>query len=762
MKRPFAVLGFTYLTALMVALFVGSNIAYILSGVLAVLFVISLFVKKLRKRIALPFIFITSAVAMLMFSTFVEQKLKTFEVLSGTEQRITATVCDEVYESNGKYYYPLEVKKIRNLELSGFKILASSSVLYDVDVYDELDAKISLYQNADSVFGNYDISKGYFLRGAIKHYSGVVTEKAYEKPFYYNFILLRRNIKSVIAEYLPQDCANLLTAVMLGDKHSFTTEEKEMFSSAGVSHLMSVSGFHVTIVAQLFMLIFAVVFRRKRIGAGISVLALLVFMAVTGFSPTVVRSGIMQIIFLIGLMIFRSPEPFNSLGFSVLLICFLNPYSCADFGFLMSVGATFGIFCASERIKTNIIERLQQKKPRRFKKLSLRRIIPKKKAEKFVSSIVSVIAMTISATVFTLPVTLIVFKQFPIYSVISNLLISYPASIMIACGIIAVLFNFSGILSFLTVPIMFVCELIAKYIMFWTEAIANLPFSVIRLNYSFVPFWLAIVILAYFIVRKLKNRRFAVKFTMISGIATLVLMILAYDFYMVTGISVYIADCNNGINIAVSSSENNSMVTYGGSKAYDLFEYLETRKISEFEYLMITIPSSYYSKNADEILQDYSVNNIGIYDIEKADENLLSLAETKGRIIEYKSDIQNNVSLPDYKITSIETKSGVFTHFTFSGDFDILVIPNGGDCLEMPREWLNSAICVMSELPENYELLRPAEIILSCSDENVYEPYSNLESICDTIYATCFDDNIRMRISQSGEVSIWSENNWLF
>ena len=205
MKRPFAVLGFTYLTALMVALFVGSNIAYILSGVLAVLFFISLVVKKLRKRIALPFIFITSAVAMLMFSTFVEQKLKTVEVLSGTEQRITATVCDEVYESNGKYYYPLEVTKIRNSELSGFKILASSSVLYDVDVYDKLDAKISLYQNADSVFGNYDISKGYFLRGAIKHYSGVVTEKAYEKPFYYNFILLRRNIKSVISEYLPQD-----------------------------------------------------------------------------------------------------------------------------------------------------------------------------------------------------------------------------------------------------------------------------------------------------------------------------------------------------------------------------------------------------------------------------------------------------------------------------------------------------------------------------------------------------------------------------
>lgn len=761
MKRPFAVLGFTYLAALMAALFVGVNIAYVLSGAFAVLFVVSLFVKKLRERVALPFILITSMAAMLSFSTFVELKLKNVESLTDTEQRITATICDEIYESNGKYYYPLEVKKIRNSELSGFKILASSSILYEADVYDEFDAKISLYQNDDSIFKNYDISKGYFLRGAIKHYSGVMVEESKDKPFYYNFILLRRSIKSIIAEYLPEDCANLLTAVMLGDKHSFTAKEKEMFSSAGISHLMSVSGFHVTIVAQLFMAIFTAIFRRKRIGAGISIIPLLVFMAVTGFSPTVVRAGIMQIIFLIGLVIFRTPEPFNSLGFSVLIICLFNPYSCADFSFLMSVGATFGIFCASEKIKTNILERLQQKKPRRFKSISLRRIIPEKKAERFVSSIVSIIAVTISATIFSLPVTLIVFKQFPIYSIISNLLISYPASIMIVCGIIAVIFSFSRIFSFLAVPIMFVCELIAKYIIFWTEAISNLPFSTIRLNYMFLPIWIVVVLGIYFVALKLKNRRFAVKLTAISSIASLVLMIAAYNVYMITGISIYIAECGNGITIAVSSSGSNSLVTYGGDKAYDLFEYLETSRISKFDYIMIAEPKSYFMKNAKEILSKYSVENIGVYNSENADEDLIKLAKENNKLIEYKSDIQNNVNSPDYEISSIETESGVFTHFTFGGDFDILVIPNSGDCLDAPSEWLNSAVCVMSELPENYQLLKPAEIILSCSDENVYEPYSSLESVCDTIYATCFEDNIRMRVSQSGEVSIWSEDNWL-
>lgn len=761
MKRPFAVLGFTYLTALMVALFVGIKIAYVLSGAFAILFLVSLFVKKLRERVALPFILITSVVAMVSFSTFVELKLKPVETLTDTEQRVTATLCEEIYESNGKYYYPLEVKKIRNSELSGFKILASSSELYEADVYDEIDAKISLYQNDDSIFGNYDISKGYYLRGAIKHYSGVMVDECEDKPFYYNIISLRRTIKSTIAEYLPEDCANLLTAVMLGDKHGLTLDEKEMFSSAGVSHLMSVSGFHVTIVAQLFLLIFTAIFRRKRIGAGFSIIILLVFMAVTGFSPTVIRAGIMQIIFLIGFMIFRSPEPFNSLGFSVLIICLLNPYSCADFSFLMSVGATFGIFCVSDSIKTHIIERLQPKVSRKSNKKSLKQIIPEKTAQKLISSIVSIIAMTVSATVFTLPVTLIVFKQFPIYSVLSNLLISYPASIMISCGIIAVLLSFSGIFAFLAVPIMFICEILARYIMFWTESIAKFPFSVIRLNYSFVPIWIFVIIAVYIVALKLKKRRFAIKFTSISGIVSLVLMILAYDVYIMSGTSIYIAECGDGINITVSSSGNNSAITYGGSKAYDLFEYLDTSRISDFDYVMIAEPKSYFSKNTEEILSRYSAKNIGVYNHEKADENLISLAEMNGKVIEYKSDIRNNVSLPDYSITSIETESGVFTHFTFAGNFDILVIPKGGDCSEAPNEWLNSAICVMSELPENYNLLKPAEIILSCSMENISEPYSRLQEVCDTIYATCFEDNIRMRISQSGEVSIWSEDSWL-
>lgn len=761
MKRPFAVLGFTYLTALMVALFVGTKIAYVLSGVFIVLFLVSLFVRKLRERVVLPFILITSVVSMVSLSTFVELKLEPVETLANTEQRITATLCEEIYESNGKYYYPLEVKKIRNSKLSGFKILASSSKLYEADVYDEIDAKILLYQNDDSIFRNYDISKGYYLRGAIKHYSGVIVDEYEDKPFYYSIISLRRNIKSTIAEYLPNDSAKILTAVMLGDKHGLTLDEKEMFSSAGVSHLMSVSGFHVTIVAQLFLLIFTVIFKRKRISAGFSIVILLVFMAVTGFSPTVIRAGIMQIIFLIGLIVFRNPEPFNSLGLSVLIICVLNPYSCADFGFLMSVGATFGIFCASEGIKTYIIEKLQPKKAREFNKGLLKQIIPEKPAQKLISSIASIVAMTISATVFTLPITLIVFKQFPIYSVLSNLLISYPVSIMISCGIIAVLLNFSGIFAFLSIPIMLVCEILARYVMFWTRSIASFPFSVIRLNYSFVPIWIFVIIAVYIVTLKLKKRRFAIKFTSISGIASLVFMIVAYDVYIITGTSIYIAECGDGINIAISSSGNNSAITYGGSKAYDLFEYLDTSRISDFDYVMIAEPNSYFTKNAEEILSEYSVRNIGVYNWEKADENLISLAKTNGKVIEYKSDIKNNVNLPDYEITSIETESGVFTHFTFFGNFDILIISKGGDCSELPSEWLNSSICVMSDLPENYELLRPAEIILSCNMENISEPYSKMQEICDTIYATCFEDNIRIRISQSGEVSIWSEDNWL-
>lgn len=761
MKRPFAVLGFTYLAALTAALFLGADISFFLSGVLLALFIFSLAIKKIRKKIAVPFVMITASVAILSFSLFVSVRVNPAETLNNTEQRVTATLCEEAYESSGRYYYPLEVVAVDGSELSGFKILASSSYVYDVDVYDELNANISLYQNADSVFGNYDISRGYFLRGSILHFDGVTVKHNEDKPICYYAIELRRAMKDTIEKYLPDDCANLISGIMLGDKHGISPDDKANFSSAGVSHLIAVSGFHVTVVAQLFLLLFTALLRKRRIAAGVAMLAVLVFMAVTGFSPTVIRAGIMQMIFLLGLIIFRSPEPFNSLGLSVLIICLFNPYSGADFGFLMSVGATLGIFVCGGKIKTYIVERMQRKKLSRINSESPKQLLIEKEIQRFISSAASVISVTISATVFTLPVTIIVFKQFPLYTVLTNLLISYPASIMLIVGIAGVLFHFTGVLSFLSYPLMLVCGIIAKYILYCVEFIADLPFSVIQLNYSFVPIWLAAMIIVFLLCLWCRKCRFAIRFTAVTSVISLLVLVIAYNVYCSNRTSIYIAESNDGINIAVNSGGNTAVVTYGGSKAYDMFDYFDTSAVGDIDYLLIAETGAYDTMNAEYILKNYSVRSIGIYNEEKAREKLSRLLQNTENVIKYHPLRKNIADLGTCVVTSIETESGIFTHCTFGGDFDILIIPNGGDCAKVPHEWLNSSVCVLGGLPQNYNLLKPAAVVLSCIEENVSRSYGKLSEICENIYLTCYEKNIRMRIAQSGSISIWSEDNWL-
>ncbi len=761
MKRPFAVLGFTYLAALTVALFFGAEISYFMSGILAALFIISIFSPKIRKQIAIPFITITASVAMLSFSLFVSFRTAPAEKLAGSERSVTATLCEEPYESGGKYYYPLEVTAVGGSEISSLKILASSSYVYDLDVYDELSANVSLYQNNDPIFENYDISRGYILRGSVRHFDGVTVKHSESKPIYYYAIELRRTVRDVIENYLPDDCADLMSGVMLGDKHRLSLDEKENFSSAGVSHVISVSGFHVTIVAQLFLLLLTAILRRKRAAAGITMFVIFVFMAVAGFSPTVVRAGIMQMVFLLGMTLFRDPDLLNSLGFSTLIICLFNPYSGADFGFLMSVGATFGIFISSEKIKAYIIEKLQIKKPTRIRPVLTEEHLFEKVYQKLLSSVISVIAVTISATVFSLPITIIVFKQFPLYTVLANLLISYPVSIMLTLGIVGVLFHFTGVLSFLSYPLMLVCGIISKYILFCVKLIADLPFSVIHMNYAFVQIWIAAMAVVLILTLRHKNRRFAIRFTAITSAVSLFILISAYNIYFSFGTSIYIAESGDGVNIAVKSGENTAAVTYGGSKAYDMYDYFDTASVKDIDYLLIAETDAYDTENAEYILKSFPVCNAGIYNEDKAREKLHRILNNTENVIKYDPQRENHAYFDNFDITSIETDGGIFTHLTFDGDFDILIIPDGADCAKAPSEWLNASVCVLSEVPLNYGLLKPAAVVLSCNDENSYSCYGKFSEICENIYLTCFESNIRMRVSKGGSISIWSEANWL-
>ena len=69
----------------------------------------------------------------------------------------------------------------------------------------------------------------------------------------------------------------------------------------------------------------------------------MIYMALTGFTSSVIRSGIMMIIYLIGKEFFYESDSLNSLGIAALFMCLPNPYASGDIGMILSFSATLGI-----------------------------------------------------------------------------------------------------------------------------------------------------------------------------------------------------------------------------------------------------------------------------------------------------------------------------------------------------------------------------------------------------------------------------------
>ena len=155
-------------------------------------------------------------------------------------------------------------------------------------------------------------------------------------------------MKNSLYEQLPEREAGLAVGVLLGDKSGISEAIKEDFRTDGVSHLLAVSGLHMAAVCQLLLFFFRKILHfPEKLCFLFSMVGIIAFMAITGFAPSVMRSGIMYLIYLAGLIVSRQADSLNSLGAAVFLMCLVNPYAAADIGLLLSFSATAALILFS-------------------------------------------------------------------------------------------------------------------------------------------------------------------------------------------------------------------------------------------------------------------------------------------------------------------------------------------------------------------------------------------------------------------------------
>ncbi len=759
MERPFAVIGFTYLSALMVALIFREFLSFNISVVLLILFAVSLFIKPLRKSVIVPVVIITSSMALLLFSTYSSAYVAPVNQLYGKTTVVTARLCDIPYEQNGRYYYKLETQKndIPNT-VQNTKILVSSKNAYDMDMYDNITATIHFFDNSNSKYRNYNISKGIMIRGAIDDYSEVTIVKSNEKPLYYYALITKKNMAEIIQQSLPEKEASFIIALLLGDKTDISSEEKSNFISAGISHIVSVSGFHIAVITQIFMLLLNFIIKRERISEIICTFIVFVFMAVVGFSPSVVRAGIMQIIYLIGKCIMRQSDSLNSLGFAVLMICFLNPYSVADAGFLLSFCATLGIILCSPKMAEFIQEHLYKKRSYASKHIDKLEII----SIPLFKSVISILTITISATIFTLPVTILFFKRIAIYSLLSNLLISFAASILIFSVLLMILFRFTVIFSFLAIPFTVITGMLSDYIMWVADFVSSIPYSVINVSESFIPLWLGSMMIIAALIFIIKDKRRSIRYFAFVAVVTFTFGSISNIIFTKGTFKISILDVGKGMSVIITENGETAVLSCGGESSYSsvLNDYLKNSGIQNIHYLLLTKNSDENSIFAEKLLDDFSVSNIQVYNEEKYYEHIHRLILQSENIIFSEENSKNSVYWYD---TSIETfmKEDDSAIYFIKNNISFLFCEENTDCSVIPAKWRNPTFLVVDGVLKNSGFISPKYIIISDDYDNLSYDIPQLSLLSEHIYATASQGNIAVRLYKDNTISIRRENEWL-
>ncbi|WP_348661573.1 ComEC/Rec2 family competence protein [Croceibacter atlanticus] len=239
---------------------------------------------------------------------------------------------------------------------------------------------------------------------------------------------LRNNIEiALIDNGFKGDELAVIKALLLGQKKDISKDMYDDYASAGVIHILAVSGLHVGIILMLLQLILSTFFRFKHGNVFKTVLIVLFlwcFAIIAGLSPSVIRAVTMFSFLAVALNLKRKTSTLNTLFLSALVILLVQPQFLFSVGFQLSYLAVFSIIL------------LQPK---------LSKLIPRPKY--YISRILwGVFTVTIAAQIGVLPLSLFYFHQFPGLFFVTNLIIIPFLGIILGYGLLCISLALLGIL----------------------------------------------------------------------------------------------------------------------------------------------------------------------------------------------------------------------------------------------------------------------------------------------------------------------------
>ncbi len=303
-------------------------------------------------------------------------------------------------------------------------------------------------------------------------------------------------IKGKLIENMGSKYGAIAFGMLTGDKNEISDGVIKDFSASGIAHILAVSGLHIGVLAGIVSFILRRL-RVKRLPTFLITSATLIaYAALAGFSPSVVRACVMYGVGGGAMLLGEQNDGFNSLGVAATVVLAFSPLMLFETGFIMSVGAVFGILNFSPMFV------------RGLKKIKLNK------------SLASAISVTVSAQLGILPSMISVFGYIQTYSIIINI-------IMLPFMSFAFIAVFVALLLSLIPPLGFVLKAASVLIRGMTVGAslgASLPYAQINVATSGAAFLLYPV---YFIIGDFVNVKKVTKLFFLGlGVLLILLLIL--------------------------------------------------------------------------------------------------------------------------------------------------------------------------------------------------------------------------------------------
>ena len=535
-KRFLATISFSALISLYVTLKMPKNIFNVSLALFALFILIHRFTSnKFTKEMIVSFVSIVlAAVYLNAYNWNLMTKINSYNNVADT---VRTGVIKEVRGEGAGRNYVVRLDDINNENIRNFSVIVYTPEDFEKGDTIEMIGKYRNFSPKSNFLYNY--SKSIF--GYFNAYKIHTTEGKANINHIFND--LRRLLTHKNEEWYAPESLSIANAMGLGDKSGLDDETVKAFRVTGISHALVVSGLHVGFVTLAVSLMLGIIPIKKKIKNIITCIFLIVFMGIIGFTPSVIRAGVLAIAFLLGRNFIVEIDNYTILGIIIFFTLLINPYSAVNASLLLSYCAYFGVMYAVQ-------------------------ICVERKYGKIKSSLL----VSTMAVLFTSPVMSMMNMDVTLLSPIFNLICAPIIMVICTLSFFIPIFMYVPIVNLIARFILLPINKIAIYtLLFFTEFVKeNFSFAVIDINNEIMRFsiWIIAVLCVIASVRFTKKRMGE-----IFIVAVYLISFLCYH------------NLNNGVievKVFDGSKEPSYAISYNDENYLILSENINEKKLSYF------------------------------------------------------------------------------------------------------------------------------------------------------------------------------------